>query len=99
MRIGKLKRTEVFAERDRPSVTRTTDQTKVTRGSLRFLINILLGNKKRFENVLFLSLSLHRERFVLRTWRSVKLRSRDFAMESLCDKLKLNRYIDGITVL
>lgn len=45
------------------------------------------------------SLSLHRERSVLRTSRSVKLQSRDFAMESLCDKLKLNRYIDGITVL
>lgn len=57
MWIGKLKRTEVFAERDRPSVTRTTDQTKVTRDSLRFLTNILLGKEKCFENVLSFPLS------------------------------------------
>lgn len=79
MRIGKLKRTEVFAERDRPSVTRTTDQTKVTRGSLRFLINILLGNKKRFENVLSLSLSASRKICI------ENMEKREIAIERFCD--------------
>lgn len=87
MWIGKLKRTEVFAERDRPSVTRTTDQTKVTRDSLRFLTNILLGKEKCFENVLSfpLSSSLSLSVSASRKICIENIEKREIAIERFCD--------------